>query len=136
MPVSGYPSRHRSFHVIAMRAFSKLRVWQDGYAFVLAVYRLTSSFPAAERYGITSQLQRAAVSIATNLAEGAKRESPAEFVRFINIAEASLAEVQYLLLLSKDLGYCSEDTALTQHAAGIAGQLHTLKAAIRRQHAA
>ncbi|MBI4878716.1 MAG: four helix bundle protein [Planctomycetes bacterium] len=69
------------------------------------IYRLTQAFPADGRFGVTSQLRRAATSVPTNIAEGSRRQRPADFARFLNIAEGSLAEVEYLLLLSRDLGY-------------------------------
>src|SRR5262245_47539385 len=88
-----------------MQRFTEIRVWQRAHALVLDVYRATQQFPKEERYGVTSQLRRAAVSVPTNIAEGSKRDSNAEYSRFLNIAEASMAETEYLLLLSRDLGY-------------------------------
>jgi four helix bundle protein len=83
---------------------------------VRQVYALSRRFPDDERHGIVSQLRRAAVSVPTNIAEGAKRLHKAEYVRFLNIAEASLAETQYLLLLSHDLGYLSAASFSTRDA--------------------
>src|SRR5215470_7007719 len=91
-----------------MQRFTDLRVWQKGHAFVLQVYRLTKNFPAEERYGLTSQLRRAALSVPTNIAEGSKRQTNAEYARFLNIAEGSLAESEYLLMVSRDLGYVTD----------------------------
>jgi four helix bundle protein len=87
------------------RAFHDLLVWRKAHEFVLGVYGLTSNFPRQETYGLTSQLRRAAVSIPANIAEGFKRRSVAEKVRFLNIAEGSIAESHYYLILSRDLGY-------------------------------
>jgi len=78
---------------------------------VLEVYRLTSAFPPPERFGLVMQLRRAAVSVPTNIAEGSKRSSAAEYAHFLNIAEGSLVETEYLLLLSRDLGYLSTQAA-------------------------
>ena len=78
---------------------------------MLRVYRLTKSFPPEERYGLTSQLRRAALSVPTNIAEGSKRQTNAEYARFLNIAEGSLAETEYLLMVSRDLEYLSGDAA-------------------------
>ena len=92
-----------------MRDFHGLKVWQKAHALTLSVYRLTKSFPADERYGLTSQLRRAASSIAANLAEGCGRGGEAEFARFTQIAMGSAAETEYHLLLAKDLGYITEE---------------------------
>ncbi len=74
---------------------------------VLKVYALTSRLPAEERFGSTSQIRRAAASVPTNIAEGSKRASPLEYARFLNTAEGSLVETEYLLVLSRDLGLIS-----------------------------
>jgi len=71
----------------------------------LCVYRLTQSFPVEERFGMTAQIRRSAVSIPSNIAEGKGRESDGEFARFLRIARGSLSELQTQLLLSKDLGF-------------------------------
>jgi four helix bundle protein len=88
-----------------MQRFTELKVWQRGHSLVLSVYRMTTGFPQNERYGLTSQVRRAALSVPTNIAEGSKRLTGAEYARFLNIAEASLAETEYLLMVSRDLGY-------------------------------
>ena len=90
---------------MAVQAFRELRVWREAHALVLAVYRETEGMPASERYGITSQLRRAAVSVATNIVEGTKRRGDREFARFVNIAEGWCAEAAYLLTVARDLGY-------------------------------
>ena len=85
--------------------FEELVVWQKAHQFVLAVYRLSQTFPRAEVYGLTSQLRRAAVSIAANIAEGFKKRGKADKLRFLNIAQGSLEESRYYLILAKDLEY-------------------------------
>jgi four helix bundle protein len=85
--------------------FEDLVVWQKAHAFVLAIYRLSSDFPREETYGLTAQLRRAAVSVPANIAEGFKRRGKADKVRLMNVAEASLEEARYYLLLASDLGY-------------------------------
>jgi four helix bundle protein len=94
-----------------MQRFTELKVWQRSHALVLQVYRLTKSFPPEERYGLTSQLRRAALSVPTNIAEGSKRQTNTEYARFLNIAEGSLAETEYLLMVSRDLHYLSGEAA-------------------------
>ena len=91
--------------------------------------RESERFPKRYQYGITAQLLRAIASVPTNLAEGSKCESNAEFARFIQISERSLAESQYLLFLHRDLGSLEErrERAYQKEAAGIARQLHALK---------
>jgi four helix bundle protein len=88
-----------------VQRFQDLKVWQRSHALVLEIYQLTKDFPGSERFGITSQLRRAAVSVPTNIAEGTKRLGSQDFARFINISEGSLAETEYLIMLSRDLGY-------------------------------
>ena len=87
------------------RSFRDLRVWQKSHEFVLAVYRYSESFPEREKYGLAHQLRRAAVSIPAHIAEGFGKRSQAEKARFLNIAEGSVEECRYYLILSQDLGY-------------------------------
>ncbi|WP_271406519.1 four helix bundle protein [Tenacibaculum soleae] len=90
------------------KTFEDLLVWKKGHLFVLLVYKLTKQFPKEEVYGLTSQFRRAAVSITANIAEGYKRLSNKEKLRFYNISQASLEECRYFLFLSKDLEYVKE----------------------------
>lgn len=98
-----------------MQRFTDLKVWQRGHALALEVYRLTSNFPSEERFGLTSQMRRASTSVPTNVAEGSRRRSPKDYAHFLNLAEGSLAELEYLFMLSRDLGYINAETA-SQHA--------------------
>ena len=82
-----------------------LIVWQKAHQFVLAVYRLSRTFPRSETYGLSSQFRRAAVSIAANIAEGFKKRGKADKLRFFNIAQGSIEESRYYLILAKDLEY-------------------------------
>ncbi|HMD99818.1 MAG TPA: four helix bundle protein [Terriglobia bacterium] len=112
-----------------MQHFTELSVWQRSHALVLSLYRLTSSFPADERFGLTSQLRRAVASVPTNIAEGAKRTGKQDYARFLNIAQGSLAETEYLVMLSRDLGYLAPqkaEDAITE-LSEIAGMLHALR---------
>jgi len=94
------------------RKFEDLIVWQKAHAFVLAVYRITTDFPKHEQFGLTNQFRRASVSIPANIAEGWKRQGKADKLRFYNIAQASLEESRYYIILSKDLG-CHATSTLT-----------------------
>ena len=87
------------------KSFEQLIVWQKAHQFVLGVYRFTDNFPRREVYGLTSQLRRAAVSIPANIVEGFKKRGRADKVRFLNIAQGSLEECRYYLILAKDLNY-------------------------------
>jgi four helix bundle protein len=93
--------------VVPARSFRDLILWQKAHEFVLQVYRLTGEFPRAEVYGLTSQFRRAAVSIAANIAEGFRKRGKADKVRMLNVAEGSLEECRYYLILTQDLGYGS-----------------------------
>ena len=87
------------------QSFQDLIVWQKAHEFVLGVYALTQLFPKNEIYGLTSQFRRAAVSVPANIAEGFRKGSRAEKARFLNIAEGSLEECRYYLMLARDLNY-------------------------------
>jgi four helix bundle protein len=87
------------------KTFEDLVVWQKAHQFVLAVYCLSQTFPQSEVYGLSSQLRRAAVSIAANIAEGFRKRGKADKLRFLNIAQGSLEESRYYLILSQDLDY-------------------------------
>ena len=87
-----------------MRNFRQLDVWEKSHQLTIDIYRLTSSFPKAEQYGLSSQLQRASASVGANLAEGCGRDSDVDFRRFVHIACGSACEVECHLLLARDLG--------------------------------
>ena len=94
-----------------MQDFHQLLVWQKSHAVVLEIYRLSRDFPREERYSLTSQLRRCAVSMPSNIAEGCGRGSNADFARFLAMAMGSSCELEYQLLLARDLGYIET----TQH---------------------
>ncbi|MBQ2511007.1 MAG: four helix bundle protein [Bacteroidales bacterium] len=89
--------------------FQNIVAWQKAHQFVLLVYRATKAYPDFEKFGLCSQFQRAAVSIPANIAEGYKKISRADKLRFYNIAQGSLEECRYYIILSKDLGYINEN---------------------------
>ena len=87
------------------KRFEDVRVWQKAHEFVIGAYQFSCGFPQSEMFGLTSQLRRAAVSVPANFAEGFKKRAPREKARLYNIAQASLEECRYYLLLSESLGY-------------------------------
>jgi len=91
------------------RDFRKIAAWERAHALTLQVYRATADFPADERFGLVSQMRRACASIPTNIVEGCGRDTGNELARFIDIATGSASEVEYQLLLARDLGYLPED---------------------------
>ncbi len=93
----------------AARSFRDLLVWRKAHEFALAVYAFTAGFPKQETYGLALQMRRAAVSIPANIAEGFRRRGKAEKARYMNIAERSLEESRYYLILAHDLGYGDTD---------------------------
>jgi four helix bundle protein len=117
-----------------VQRFTELRVWQRSHALVLQVYRLTKTFPPEERYGLTSQLRRSTLSVPTNIAEGSKRLTNTEYARFLNIAEGSLAETEYLLMVSRDLGYLPQTATrpLLTEADEIAKMLNSLRVKVSK----
>jgi four helix bundle protein len=90
-------------------AFEKLEVWQDSKSLVKRIYKITKNFPDDEKYGLTNQLRRAAVSIASNLAEGSARQSLNDQARFTIMSFSSLMEVLNQLIICKELGYINEE---------------------------
>jgi four helix bundle protein len=88
-----------------MKDFRSLKIWQKAHALALAIYKATEQFPKQELYSLTNQIQRAAVSIPANIAEGCGKDSDAELKRYCLIAMGSSSELEYLLLLARDLHY-------------------------------
>lgn len=97
-----------------MRKHHRLLVWKESIELVKQVYELSSHYPKDELYGLTSQMRRAVVSVPSNIAEGAARDSSAEFVRFLIISRGSLSELETQLLIAKELGYYYDDKVLGQ----------------------
>jgi four helix bundle protein len=90
------------------RDFKKIKAWQLADDLAVIIYKATETFPRDELYGLTSQLRRAVVSIPANIAEGSNREHLKEYLNFLYIAQGSISEVEYLLHLSKRVGYLKE----------------------------
>ncbi len=87
------------------RTFEDLLVWKKAHEFVLSVYQFSAKFPQHELYGLTTQMRKAAVSIPSNIAEGFKKWGKSDKARFMNIAQGSVEECRYYVILSEDLGY-------------------------------
>ncbi|OGH69467.1 MAG: four helix bundle protein [Candidatus Magasanikbacteria bacterium RIFCSPHIGHO2_01_FULL_47_8] len=96
-----------------IKTFNDLEVWKKAHQLVLRIYRLTDEFPKSELFGLTSQLRRATASVAANIVEGFRRHSLKDSINFYTIADASLEESKYHLLLAKDLHYISLETYST-----------------------
>ena len=110
--------------------YKELLVWQKGMSLAKGVYGLTARFPADERFGLVSQMRRAAVSVPSNIAEGQARHGTREFLQFLSHASGSLAELETQLLLSVDMKYCSENDV--ESVAGLISELQKMIAALRR----
>jgi four helix bundle protein len=88
--------------------FRNIKVWEKAHKLVLQIYMITRNFPVSERYGLTTQLRRSAASVATNIVEGYKRKSDKDFSHFLNMADSSLEETKYHMILARDLKYLSQ----------------------------
>jgi four helix bundle protein len=111
--------------------FEDLKVWRKAHELVLKTYQVTRDFPNDEKFGLVSQMRRAGVSIAANIAEGFKRRTLKDKSNFYNISQGSLEELRYYLLLSVDLGYLRDDEKLQDLSAEIGRMLHGLIKSIR-----
>lgn len=94
-----------------MQDFKKLQVWQKAHNFTVNLYKISSSFPDSEKFGLTNQIRRASVSIESNISEGCGRGSNKELTRFLYIAKGSAAEVECQILIARDLGYIDSKKA-------------------------
>ena len=92
-----------------LRNYKDLKVWQRSYELCLEIYRVTKGFPKEERYGLTSQIRRAAASVPSNIAEGYGRKTTPEYIKFLYVAYGSNCELETQILLSGDLGYIETD---------------------------
>jgi four helix bundle protein len=119
---------------VAIESFRDLRVWQASMDIVEHTYRLTATFPKHELYGLTSQMQRAAVSVPSNIAEGHTRAHRGEYLQHVSIAQASLAELQTQFEIATRLKYLPTDEAkpVLDKASALAKQLYALRNALNR----
>jgi len=116
---------------VAAKSFEDVEIWQKAHGFVLGIYRLSENFPKTEIFGLSSQLRRAAVSIPANFAEGFKKIGKADKLRYFNIAQGSLEECRYYLILARDLGYGTVEDLQSQ-SVSIGKMLNSYMAAISR----
>ena len=123
--------KNGDLNCVKSRTFRELIVWQKAHQLTLEIYTITKSFPKEEVYGLTSQMRRAAVSVSANIAEGYKKRGKLDKARFYNISEGSLSEVEYFLILSKDLKYISDNNKLIKLTTEIAKILSAYSAKIR-----
>jgi len=110
--------------------FENLTVWQKSHELALEVYKITKEFPSEERFGLISQMRRAAVSVAANIAEGFKRRGIKDKINFYNISQSSLSELQYYLILAKDLRYIKDLSKVTPFIENIGKMLNGLISSI------
>lgn len=113
------------------QSYKDLIVWQKGIALAKLVYTITAKFPAAEKFGLVSQMRRAAVSIPSNVAEGQARHTTGEFIQFISHAEGSVAELNTQLILAVELKFCSDPIAAP--ASGLMEDLRRMLNGLRRK---
>jgi len=116
-----------------VRKHKQLLVWQEAVQLVSVVYRLSSSFPDHERFGLTAQIRRAAVSIPSNIAEGVARSSLADYLRFLAIARGSLSELDTQLVIAENLGYMRTDPDTAELIERLFGLLNGLIRSIEKK---
>jgi four helix bundle protein len=116
-----------------IRHFRQLEAWQEAHKLVLMVYQVTKGFPGDERFGLVSQMRRAAVSVPANIAEGFKRRGIRDKIHFYNVSEGSLEELKYFFILSEDLGYVSSKDDLMSQSETVGRLLYGLIASTERR---
>ena len=118
-----------------VRSYRDLEVWRYAVDWTVCIYRATTTWPSDERFGLIAQVRRAAVSVASNIAEGAARRSTGEFLQFLGMAQGSLAEAETQLIIAVRLGYLqkADHLALTTSADQISRMLASLVAALKRR---
>lgn len=116
-----------------VKSYRDLEVWQKSVALVTEIYLLTKNFPSDEKFGLTNQIRRAAVSVPSNIAEGSERKSTQDFIRFVNIAAGSIAEVQTQLIIAENLCYLKTNDEIKQEIASIQAMLNALRSALQKK---
>lgn len=117
------------------QSYKDLTVWQKAMELVTEVYSATQSFPRTEQYGLTSQIRRSAISIPSNIAEGRAKRSTKDYIRFVNIAYGSVAELETQLIISRNLGYLdgSKLEAFLEKSAAIGRMLNGLISGLEKK---
>lgn len=115
------------------RRHHDLHVWQEAMILVKQIYEVTSKFPPHEIYGLTSQIRRAAVSVPSNIAEGAARTGSKEFLKFLSISRGSLSEIETQVLISEDLGYVNNPEQILEQIDKVFGLLGGLINSLRER---
>jgi four helix bundle protein len=120
-----------------LRTFRDLKVWQKAHSLTLSVYKASREFPGDEKFGLVAQLRRSCASIATNIVEGFKRQSKKDQAHFLNLAQSSLEETKYHLLLSSDLTYLESKKyqSLAEQADEVGRMLHGYRSSVLRREA-
>jgi four helix bundle protein len=118
-----------------MKGFKKLQVWQEAHNLTLMIYKATVNFPKEEKFGLTVQLRRASFSVGANIVEGYAYYSNRRFLQFLDIARGSLAEVEYFLLLARDLKFLSEKQykTLEEQRIKVGAYLNKFRKAVKNQ---
>lgn len=116
-----------------VRKHEKLEVWQDAMELVTEVYRFTAKLPSSEKYGLVSQMQRAAVSIPSNIAEGAARQSTKDYLRFLGIARSSLAELETQVKIAQRLDFASKAPKVSALCNKVFAKLSALIESLKRK---
>lgn len=115
------------------RAHHDLKAWQESMALVKMVYQISTKFPVEETYGLKSQIRRAAVSIPSNIAEGAARSGSKEFLQFLSISRGSLSELETQILIAKNLGYINNPENILEQIDKVFGLLGGLIISLRER---
>ena len=116
------------------RKHHQLEVWQEAIALVKDIYQLTATFPQQENYALTSQMRRAAISVPSNIAEGAGRTGDKEFLKFLSVARGSLSELETQLIIAKELAYLPDDAEIAARIDKIFGLLGGLMKSIQSRN--
>jgi four helix bundle protein len=114
------------------KRFEDLEVWKKSHELVLKIYKITKDYPSEERFSLVPQMRRSAISIPANIAEGFKKRSVKDKSNFYNIAQDSLEELKYYLILSKDLGYCNDTSKSHESIETIGKMLYGLIRSIQK----
>ncbi len=117
----------------AIRGHKDLEVWKKSMSFVTEVYKVTKCFPKEEIYGLTNQMRRAAVSVPSNIAEGAARASRKEFLQFLHLSLGSLTELETQILIAQNLGYIKDSSCMTREATVIQKLLNGLIFSLKKR---